>query len=552
MHLTRALQLVVLVNVLSARVFAASKEKPPPPQPMTWSIPAAAAPGKTTRVTFHGAVSGQPLGLWTNFPAQATRAPDAGKEASFDLKIPGDVPVGIYAVRLATSAGLSNLQLFMIDNLPAIERAGKNTSPQSAQPISLPVAIDGACESLASDFYVFDIKAGGNLTFDLLAQRLGSRLDPMICITDESGREVAYCDDTPGLGSDCRFAHSFRPGRYRIEIRDADYQGGSEFRYRLRIGDFPAATVVFPIAGQRNREIAVEFGGLDSDYYKKIGVHLGDAPRQNIELKAKSSGAPAGFVSILTADRPDFVADAPNHSLQTAARVALPIAISGRFESAGQKNFYQFGAKKGDHLSIRAQTRSVNSPCDLYLQLFNPADTKIGESKAIAADEGTIDATIPSDGIYKISAEDLGRGAGPAYVYRLEITRPGPGFSLTAESDKLQAPAGSVAKLKIKCNRRDFDGLISLALTGDAAHFELKNQTIPKGKNETDLEIEFPAEGASDQPLNFTVIGTATIANRKETQTASTMAQLKALFPRLPYPPVELDGQIGLRIEPAK
>jgi hypothetical protein len=440
----------------------------------------------------------------------------------------------------------------MIDNLPTIQRAGKNTSPQSAQPISPPAAIEGACESLASDFYMFDIKAGGKLTFDLLAQRLGSRLDPVIRITDESGREVAYCDDTPGLGSDCRFTHTFTPGRYRIEIRDADYQGGSEFRYRLRIGEFPAATVAFPLAGERNSKTAVEFGELDLDSYKKTGVSLGNAPRQNIELKTKSSGAAAGFVSILIADAPDFVATAPNHSLQTAARVVIPIAISGRFESVGEKNFYQFDAKKGDHLSIRAQTRSVNSRCDLFLQLFNSTGAKIGESKAIAADEGSIDATIPSDGAYKISAEDLGRGAGPAYVYRLEIMQPGSGFSLTAESDKLQAVAGTVAKLKIKCIRHDFDGPITLSLTGDAAHFELKSQIIPKGKNETDLEIKLPAESASDQPLSFTVTGTATIGDRQETQTASTMAQLKALFPRLPYPPVELNGQIGLRIEPAK
>src|SRR5437773_2256588 len=120
---------IVAIMALTVEVYAPPKEKPPEPPPITYSIPAAALPGQTTRVTFHGAVSGQPLGLWTSFPAEVSRAVEPGKFA-FDLKLPADAQTGIYAVRLATTTSLSNLQLFMIDDLPSATRAGKITTPR--------------------------------------------------------------------------------------------------------------------------------------------------------------------------------------------------------------------------------------------------------------------------------------------------------------------------------------------------------------------------------------------------------------------------------------
>src|ERR1051325_5106771 len=108
MHVRRVQILAAAFFALAAfSTDAAPKEKPPAPPPMTYSAPAAAAPGRTTRITLAGAVSGEPLGLWTSFPAKVTHPAETGKAATFDLEIPADVPVGIYAVRLATTSGVS-------------------------------------------------------------------------------------------------------------------------------------------------------------------------------------------------------------------------------------------------------------------------------------------------------------------------------------------------------------------------------------------------------------------------------------------------------------
>jgi hypothetical protein len=533
------------VGVLSISCFGAAKEKPPPPQPMTYTVPAAAAPGKTTRVIFRGAVSGKGVDVWTNFGAEVKGAEG---DAAFDLTVPEATPVGIYAMRLMTTAGVSNLQLFMVDDLATVEKSGKNNSAERAQAVSLPVAVEGACEALASDYYAFDAKAGERVTFDMVAQRLGSKLDPMLRVLDAGGREVAYCDDTPGLGGDIRFAHTFEAaGRYVVELRDADYEGGSEFRYRLRMGGFPAATVAFPVAGKRGAMTSFEPAEIGREVYKPFEVQVGEAARQNVGLWMKSSGSGSGFVSIVTSDSPDIVGGDENHTVKSAMKIKAPAAISGRFLTVGVRDYYAIEAKKGERYSIRARTRSVNSPCDLYLQFLKPDGSKMAESKAVAADEGEMEVLIPADGAYRLAVEDMGRGAGAAYVYRVEIARVLPGFSLSAESDRLNGVTGGVVKLKVKSSRRDFDGPVTLSLSGEAKDFELKNEVIEKGKTETELEIKIP-EGKEARVIGLRVNGAAMVGSVLQVERVSTMGFLKTVFPRMAYPPVELDGEIGLGV----
>src|SRR5205085_988006 len=130
-------------------------------------------------------------------------------------------------------------QLFMIDDLPTLPSTGKNIAPQQAQSVSPPVAIDGVCEPLASTFFRITLKKSERLSIEVVAQRLGSRMDPLIRVLDASGQELAYCDDTPGIGSDCRLVFVAPVGGdYLLALRDANYEGGPQHRFRLRLGDF--------------------------------------------------------------------------------------------------------------------------------------------------------------------------------------------------------------------------------------------------------------------------------------------------------------------------
>jgi len=67
-------------------------------------------------------------------------------------------PSAIGAVRMATTNGISNLHLVMIDDLPGVAESRTNKTIASAQELKLPVAVDGNCEELSFDYYTFRAK----------------------------------------------------------------------------------------------------------------------------------------------------------------------------------------------------------------------------------------------------------------------------------------------------------------------------------------------------------------------------------------------------------
>jgi hypothetical protein len=260
-------------------------------------------------------------------------------------------------------------------------------------------------------------------------------------------------------------------------------------------------------------------------------------------------GKSSGFVTVLCADTADVVRSAGELGRKTATTLPVPSAFSGRFEKAGVEHYLKLEAKKGQKLAIRGQTRSLGSPCDLVLRLSKMDGARVAESKSVGADDGTLDVTVPEDGTYLLSAGELNHRGGAGMVYRLQVERVVPGFTLSVETEKADATAGGSFKLKVKCVRRDYDGPIALSLGGDLAPFEVSGQTIGAGKAEADLEVKVPVDAPTASLLNFTVIGTAKIGDGEFTSVASTQTALKRIFPRMLYLPPELDGVIGLAIK---
>jgi len=149
----------------------------------------AVAPGKTTLITFSGKNLGGVTEVWTSFPAKAvidTNSNDSGKTV-VSLTLAKAVPVGIGALQLTTTSGISDLRLFMIDDLPSVTKSGTNKTIASAQELKLPVAVDGNCEELSLDHYTFKAKKGQRVSVEVVANRLGSLLDPVVRLLIKGG-----------------------------------------------------------------------------------------------------------------------------------------------------------------------------------------------------------------------------------------------------------------------------------------------------------------------------------------------------------------------------
>ena len=206
---------------------------------ITYTTPLALKPGQPNDLKLHGAGLVGPTQFWTSFASQSALKPDVpmngmnAAECVYAVTVPSDVPVGIYGIRVATANGTSPMRIVVIDDLPSVAQAAGNNTPAGAQALTLPTAVDGQVGNLSQHYFKFTVVAGQLVSFDLLARRIGSTLDPMIRLLDAKGRELAYSDDVPGLRSDSRLCYQFKDaGEYMLELRDIRFQGSGNHFFR--------------------------------------------------------------------------------------------------------------------------------------------------------------------------------------------------------------------------------------------------------------------------------------------------------------------------------
>lgn len=106
------------------------------------------------------------------------------------------------------------------------------------------------------DYFRFPAAVGDQVGVQITATELGSKLDPVLVLTDDTGAILA--EGAAALGYAVRKA-----GTYAIGVRDRDFRGGSDFAYRLHVGNVPVVTGVFPLAAQRGRATSVHVSGVN-------------------------------------------------------------------------------------------------------------------------------------------------------------------------------------------------------------------------------------------------------------------------------------------------
>jgi len=520
--------------------------------------PAGIQPGKPTDVVLLGGNLAGPTGIWSDLPLSAELTPGLEgngtqpASVSYRLTVPAETPPGIAGFRVATGGGVSNLRLILVDDLPAVADNGNNKTPQTAQAVSLPTAIDGVGDGEASDFYKFSAAAGQRVSVEVFARRLGSPLDPMIRLVTTDGRELAFSDDERATGADGHFSHTFaEAGDYLIEIRDVRYQGGGNFFYRLRVGDLPLVSAAYPLAVQKGTSAAVTLAGPDAALASPVTVNMpAEVPGDRLRVAATGNGQGSGWVTLMASDKAEQLEAEPNDSPEQATKVTTAGAINGRFEAAGDDDYYQFDAKKGERLVFTGQARSLGSPCDLFLRLYNAEGGAVATAEDEGTQEGSINFTFPADGTYRLRVEETNRRGGPDMIYRIAIQPYQPGFDLAAEVEKVDAPQSGVFVVKVTAARRDYNGPITLGVEGAGEGCTLGGNVIPEGKPETTMSVTVGSNLKSGHLGTLSIFGTAKVGEADFRAEASTLVAMRNSLSALPYPPHVLDGTLGLGIGP--
>jgi hypothetical protein len=516
-------------------------------------------PGQTQDITVRGGGLAGATPLWTNFHGKSVLTPKTnnGKnagEVSFRVTVPAETPPGVYGLRVATDQGISPLRIVLVDDLAVVAQTPGNTTPANAQHVSVPAAVEGALDPLTNHFYKFHVEAGQRLSMEIFARRIGSALDPTLRLFDAKGREIAYCDDLPGLSEDAAIDHTFaKAGDYVLAVEDNLNQGGGNYNYHLRIGDFPAAAVALPLGATRGSELTFQFADKAGSRIEPVLVHVPADPKLvALSVPARiAGGSTRGFATVLLSDRRETSEAEPNNERKTATRVEFGQNLNGRLQTPGDVDHFVFHAKSGQTASLTVFARRLGSPADVVLRLIQPDGNQLAYVEGAAANEAVLTSSFPKDGDYILEVADLNHRGGPRYAYHIEFTPSDAGFALEASADSLNIPAGGTTLVKVTATRARFIGPIAIKAVDLPKGVIYAPTVIGPGQDSVVLTLHADSTAASSRVNPIRIIGTARVRNADFQAVATITELLKTQMAGTPYPPESLTTAAACGIAPA-
>ena len=199
---------------------------------------------------------------------------------------------GILPVYVKQGPCYFNTLPFQVDTLRECQGTSSNHTPATAQPVTLPIIINGRIEQPGKwDFFRFEGQAGQQIVAEVMARRLNSPLDSVIMLTDASGKKIAFNDDFTDkcYGQIFEQVDSYfrttlpASGTYYLQLGDVQRHGGPEYAYRLRLSpprpDVALRVTPSSIYGRPGAAVPITVHAFRKDgFTNEITLSLKDAP----------------------------------------------------------------------------------------------------------------------------------------------------------------------------------------------------------------------------------------------------------------------------------
>jgi len=506
--------------------------------------PRGAQKGKPFTLTLTGRNLGEGAKIRSTMPASFTlltpdqpamqdrpMAPD-GRYATFLVEPAADLAVGVYAIRVVTSDGISNVQLFTVGAFPEFSedesRPGAlpntNDSTETAQQLpSGPFTLNGTLRGPERDIFRLRAKGGDKRVIEVEARRSGSALDPLLEILDAGGRVIARSEDAPLLGLDARVDVTFpRDGDYDVVVRDARFSTQTANFYRLKIGTYSYPRDVFPLGGRRGELVETSLG------LEKINVDLRNAGSNVRQVFVNVPGSPALPV-------PFAVGDDPEVNAPVDAPLSAPVTINARLLKAGQVDRYTLRVPPSRAMIFRIQARELGTSKLMAvltvldengIVLRRSGDEPLAEdffnvNQSRTAGDPILRLQAP-EGVNQVNVtvEDLALRGGPEYAYRLNVQPVAHDFRLVLNSPFVNLPAEGSAAVPVTVQRQGFDGDIQLRVAnapkgvrveGGFVVAALPVKETPQTRNSRGVLILTTEPGATLESMELTIEGVATL-----------------------------------------
>ena len=156
-----------------------------------------------------------------------------GKKQSATLEVTAakEVAPGLHWFRIQTSLGTSNLSAFGIGSFPEVYAREKSAEHVDLQPQSanLPATLVGTIGVPGQiDSYQFDGRAGEELVFRVEASRLGSKLESLLALRNDSGQLLAESGQFENRADAVLTYKLPEAGKYTLSITDREKGGKAD------------------------------------------------------------------------------------------------------------------------------------------------------------------------------------------------------------------------------------------------------------------------------------------------------------------------------------
>lgn len=457
---------------------------------------------RTDTIWFEGPLIPQPA---------SQRKEDYPKDYLGTVAIDDDAPLGLRRWRVNTSQGVTSWMKFVVGDLPEVIESEIDGEPVPVG-VDLPVTINGRIFPREDiDIWTFDATAGERISCEVNAARIGSPLDSRLEIRGPDGTTIAENVDALGIDSFVQFVAP-KAGRYECRIHDIEFGGLQHYVYRLTIRKGPHIDSVYPLGGQRGRELTVQLSG-DGIPPKKTTVQIPEDASQEFLWSLPDSQS--NSVKLLAGDVPEHLEAEPNNVLEDVATepvaVAAGVTFNGRIARPGDVDLWRISAEAGKTLLIEVQSSRLGTPLDSVLNVLSSKGSvlKLNDDLAGGIPDSRIVWKVPNGEFFFIQIRDqFEHRGGPQFAYRISISEvPEGGFALKLPVDTVNIEQDAETKLKIGIDRSfGFKGEVELSVEGLPDGVTADPVKIAKNRQDAQLVIKVD-ESAKPQIAELKVVG---------------------------------------------
>ncbi len=399
--------------------------------------------------------------------AELQAVPD-GSRAIVRLRIASDARIGFHSLGLVTPRGLSGAVAFWVGPDAVIASAATpHDTPETAQPVQLPLAVNGRLTQGGQlDYYAFEVPGERQVAFEVIcsngpkvAKHLA--LEPQPALYEAGGsfldprrpRRLLFHEELTqgGMPASGKMTYHFtKPGRYLVSFGQRLARGGAGTSYLLRIASVDASA-----AGEDSRSWA---------------------RRRLRELLSRTVAPPIV--------EPGLVKEAePNDDPARATAFDGPAVLEGIINHPGDIDHFRFRAQAGQKLAFEVQAPLVSPPYfNPRLDVLNARGTVVCTSlRAQDAKIGTVNTKgvqlaqevlgkLNEDGGYTLRVRDLtSLQGGPEHGYRVLVRPQIPHVgAIRVEPDgPVNLPVGSRRRLTLHVSREEeYHGTLAFSVEG--------------------------------------------------------------------------------------